>query len=115
MTNTALDKLKRRKARVRAKVNGTTERPRLSVKITLAHIVAQVIDDTKGHTLAYATTVGQDLKGSMTEKATLIGEQIAKAAKDKKITQVAFDRGGRIYHGRLHALAEAARKAGLEF
>lgn len=115
MTNTALDKLNRRRARVRAKVSGTPVRPRLSVKISLAHVIAQLIDDTTGQTLAYATTVGKDIKGSMTDKAVWVGEQIAEAGKAKKIKQVTFDRGGRIYHGRLHALAEAARKAGLEF
>jgi large subunit ribosomal protein L18 len=116
MTNTTLNQLNRRRARVRATVSGTPERPRLSVKITLAHIVAQIVDDTKGTTLAYISTVGhKDAKGSMTEKATWIGEQIAAQAKAKKITKVVFDRNGRIYHGRLHALAESARKSGLEF
>ena len=105
----------RRRARVRARVNGTAERPRLSVKISLNHIVAQVIDDTKGTTLAYATTIHKEYKGTMTEKAVKIGEEIAAQAKAKKITKVVFDRNGRIYHGRLHALAEAARNAGLEF
>jgi large subunit ribosomal protein L18 len=111
----ALQQLQRRKARVRAKVSGTPERPRLSVKISLRHIVAQLVDDTKGITLAYVTTAGSDAKGNMTERAAWVGEQIATQAKAKKIKQVVFDRNGRIYHGRLHALAEAARKAGLEF
>lgn len=115
MKNFQLAQKSRRHARVRARVNGTPERPRLSVKITLANVTAQVIDDTTGRTLAYATTVGQKAKGTMTEKAVLIGEQIAKAASAKKVKQVVFDRGSRIYHGRLHALADAARKAGLEF
>ena|SRR6185369_16778625 len=116
MINTTLATLNRRRKRVRAKVSGTPVRPRLSVKITLMHVVAQVIDDTTGRTLAHVTTVGKkDLKGNMTEKATWVGEQIATAAKAKKIKQVVFDRNGRIYHGRLHALAEAARGAGLEF
>lgn len=114
MTN-AIEQLERRRARVRAKVNGTPERPRLSVKITDRHITAQVIDDTKGTTSAYATTVGREIKGTMTERAAVIGDEVAKQAKGKKITKVVFDRNGRIYHGRLHALAEAARKAGLEF
>lgn len=108
-------KLQRRIERVRAQVRGTAERPRLAVSVTNKHITAQVIDDTKGTTLAYATTVKTDAKGTMTEKATLIGEQIAKAAKAKKVSKVVFDRHGRLYHGRLHALAEAARKNGLEF
>ncbi len=115
MTNTTLNKLNRRRARVRATVSGTPVRPRLSIKITLTHVVAQVIDDTKGVTLAYVSTVGKDAKGSMTDKAMWVGEQIAAAAIAKKVKQVVFDRNGRIYHGRLHALAEAARKAGLEF
>jgi large subunit ribosomal protein L18 len=85
------------------------------VKITLSHVVAQLIDDTTGRTLVGVTTVGADVKGSMTEKATWVGEKIAAAAKAKKIKQVVFDRNGRIYHGRLHALAEAARQNGLEF
>jgi len=115
MINQTIATLNRRRARVRAKVSGTSARPRLSVKITLTHIVAQVIDDTTGRTLAYTSTVGKDIKGNMTEKATWVGEQIAAAAKAKKIKQVVFDRNGRIYHGRLHALADAARGAGLEF
>ncbi|HEX3081964.1 MAG TPA: 50S ribosomal protein L18 [Candidatus Saccharimonadia bacterium] len=110
-----LDKQNRRRGRVRATVSGTPERPRLSVKITLVHISAQIIDDTKGLTLAQATTVKSDAKGSMTEKAVWVGEKIAEAAKAKKIKKVVFDRNGRIYHGRLHALADAARNAGLEF
>jgi large subunit ribosomal protein L18 len=87
----------------------------LAVTITLRHIVAQLIDDTEGKTLAYVTTVKQDVKGPMTDKAVWVGEQIAAKAKAKKITKVVLDRRGRIYHGRLHALAEAARNAGLEF
>jgi large subunit ribosomal protein L18 len=116
MTNSTLTKLNRRRARVRAVVAGTAERPRLSVKITLRHIIAQLIDDRRGRTLAAVSTVGQkDLKGTMTDKAAWVGEHIAAGAKKAKVTQVVFDRNGRIYHGRLHALAEAARKSGLEF
>ena len=114
MTN-VLQQVQRRRARVRAKVSGTPERPRLSVKITDRNITAQIIDDTKGITLAYATTVGRDVKGTMTERATIIGDELGKLAKTKKVTKVVFDRGSRIYHGRLHALATAARNAGLEF
>jgi large subunit ribosomal protein L18 len=113
--NNALQKLQRRRARVRARVTGTSERPRLSVRISLRHIVAQVIDDTKGTTLAYVTTVGSDQKGNLTERAAWVGEQIAAKAKAKKVTKVVFDRNGRVYQGRLHVLAEAARQAGLEF
>jgi large subunit ribosomal protein L18 len=108
-------KLQRRIARVRSQVRGTEARPRLAVAITNKNITAQIINDETATTLAYATTVKTDAKGTMTEKATAIGEQIAKAAKAKKITTVVFDRHGKLYHGRLHALAEAARKNGLEF
>ncbi len=114
MTN-VLQQVQRRRARVRAKVSGTAERPRLSVKITDRNITAQVIDDTKGITLAYATTIGRELKGTLTERATIIGSEIGQQAKAKKVTKIVFDRGSRIYHGRLDALATAARNAGLEF
>jgi len=103
------------RARIRAKVNGTAERPRLVATISNRQIVAQVINDTEGKTLAYVSTVGSDAKGNMTEKATWVGTEIAKAASKHKVKRVVFDRAGRIYHGRLHALAEAARQAGLEF
>jgi large subunit ribosomal protein L18 len=115
MSQTTLTKLNRRRARVRATVSGTALRPRMSVKITHTHIIAQLIDDTAGKTLAYVSTIGSDAEGSLTEKSSWVGEKIAAAAKTKKIKQVVFDRNGRIYHGRLHALAEAARGAGLEF
>jgi len=85
------------------------------VSITNKNITAQIIDDTTATTLAYATTVKAATKGTMTEKAAAIGEQIAKTAKAKKVTKVVFDRHGKLYHGRLHALAEAARKNGMEF
>lgn len=104
-----------RKNRVRAKVAGTAERPRLSVTISNTHISAQLIDDVKQHTVAAATTVGAKVKGTMTEKAALVGTDIAKKAKKAKITAVVFDRNGRQYAGRLKALADAARKEGLEF
>lgn len=104
-----------RKSRVRAKVYGTAERPRLSVTISNLHVSAQLIDDEASRTLASATTVGQKTKGTMTEKAAVVGTDIAKAAKKKKITKVVFDRNGRQYAGRLSALADAARKEGLEF
>lgn len=108
-------KLQRRIARVRSQVRGTEARPRLAVAITNKNITAQIVNDDTATTLAYATTVKTELKGTMTEKAAVIGEQIAKAAKAKKVTTVVFDRHGKLYHGRLHALAEAARKNGLEF
>jgi large subunit ribosomal protein L18 len=101
--------------RTRAKIHGTAERPRLSVNISNKHIIAQIIDDDKGVTLAYATTVGSKDKGSKTELAAKIGAEIAKKAKKAKIEKVVFDRGARLYAGRLSALADAARKEGLEF
>ena len=104
-----------RKARVRSTIHGTAERPRLSVTISNMPVSAQVIDDVKGHTVASATTVGTKATGTMTEKCELIGTQVAKAAKKAKVTSVVFDRNGRQYAGRLKALADAARKEGLEF
>jgi large subunit ribosomal protein L18 len=105
-----------RKNRIRSHISGTTERPRLSVRVTNLHVTAQVIDDTTGKTLAYATTVGQKTaNGSMTDKASWIGAEIAKKAKTAKVKTVVFDRGGKVYHGRVKALADAARKEGLEF
>lgn len=105
-----------RKARIRAVVKGTASRPRLSVFVSNLHITAQLIDDENGKTLAYATTVGNKAaKGSKTDKATLVGEEIAKQAKAAKVKAVVFDRGGKLYHGRVAALADAARKSGLEF
>jgi len=104
-----------RKNRVRAKITGTTERPRLTVTISNKHVSAQLIDDVKQHTLAASTTVGTKQEGSLTEQSAFVGADIAKKAKKAKISVVVFDRNGRQYAGRLHALAEAARKEGLEF
>ena len=104
-----------RAARVRAKVSGTAERPRLTVTISNKHISAQLIDDVKQHTVAAATTVGTKQAGTMTEQAAIVGADIAKKAKKAKITSVVFDRNGRKYAQRLSALADAARKEGLEF
>ena len=104
-----------RKARVRAKVHGTAARPRLSVSISNMHVSAQLIDDDAGKTLAAATTVGSKATNIMTEKCATIGTEIAKKAKKIKVTTVVFDRNGRRYAGRLQALADAARKEGLEF
>lgn len=104
-----------RKNRVRAKISGTAERPRLTVTISNTHVSAQVIDDVKGHTLASATTVGSKATGTKTEKCANIGTEIAKKAKKANINVVVFDRNGRQYAGRLKALADAARKEGLEF
>lgn len=104
-----------RKNRVRARVNGTADHPRLTVFISNKHVSAQIIDDTKGITIVSATTVGTKLAGSMTELAAKVGSDIAKKAKKAKINAVVFDRNGRQYAGRLSALADAARKEGLEF
>lgn len=104
-----------RKARVRSKVQGTTARPRLTVTISNLHISAQLIDDEKQQTLVSATTIGKKLTGTMSEKAATVGADIAKKAVKKKIKAVVFDRNGRQYAGRLKALADAARKEGLEF
>lgn len=104
-----------RKNRVRSKVTGTAERPRLTVTISNMHVSAQIIDDAKQHTIAAATTVGTKQTGTVTEQAAIVGADIAKKAKKAKINAVVFDRNGRQYAGRLAALADAARKEGLEF
>ena len=110
----------RRKLRIRKKVNGTTDRPRMSIFRSAKHIYAQVIDDTTGKTLAHASTLSKDLRGTLEEDnkvnaAKKVGALIAKICKSKKIDRVVFDRNGYMYHGRISALAEAAREAGLEF
>jgi len=110
----------RRHARVRAKVEGTTPRPRLCVFRSLNHIYAQVIDDLKGYTLTSASTLDLEIKDEVagkvkTAKAELVGSLVAKRALSKGVNQVIFDRGGYKYHGRIKALAEAARQAGLKF
>jgi large subunit ribosomal protein L18 len=104
-----------RKNRVRAKVSGTAERPRLTVTISNKHISAQVIDDVTQTTLVSATTVGTKQSGTFTEQSAILGTDIAKKAKKAKINAVVFDRNGRQYAGRLSALADAARAEGLEF
>lgn len=114
ITNKLANKLQRQ-ARVRAVVQGTAVRPRLSITISNLHVSAQLIDDENHVTVAAASTVGGKATGSMTEKAAAIGTDIAKKAKAKKINAVVFDRGSKLYHGRTKALAEAARKEGLEF
>ena len=103
------------KNRDRAKESGTAVRPRLTVTISNTHISAQLIDDVKQHTVAASTTVGTKQSGTLTEQAVFIGTDIAKKAKKAKINAVVFDRNGRQYAGRLSALADAARKEGLEF
>jgi large subunit ribosomal protein L18 len=105
-----------RKQRIRAQISGTAKRPRLSVYVSNMHITAQLIDDTAHKTLAYVTTVGnKSATGTMTDKAAWVGTEIAKQAKDAKVKTVVFDRGGKLFHGRVAALADATRKAGLEF
>lgn len=107
---------KQRKERVRTQISGTAARPRLTVHISNLHVTAQLIDDVAQTTLAYATTVGQKtVTGTKVERATWVGTEIAKAAKSKKIKTVVFDRGSKLYHGRVAALATAARNEGLEF
>ena len=110
----------RRHARVRAKVGGTTSRPRLCVFRSFNHIYAQVIDDSRGHTLTSASSLDPEIKSeaagkTKTGKSELVGSLIAKQALSEGIKQVVFDRGGYKYHGRVKALAEAARKEGLKF
>ncbi len=108
----------RRQARGRKKVDGTPERPRLVVTRSSRHIVAQVIDDTVGHTVASASTMEADLRaasGDKSEKAKMVGTLVAERAKKAGVESVVFDRAGNKYHGRIAALADAAREAGLGF
>ncbi|MGD2177286.1 MAG: 50S ribosomal protein L18 [Anaerolineae bacterium] len=111
---------RRRHRRIRSKVFGTRERPRLNVFRSLRHIYAQVIDDWEGHTLVSASTIDSEVKRqldglSKIEQARVVGEVVAERALDKGIERVVFDRGGYQYHGRVKALAEAARDKGLRF
>lgn len=109
---------KKRHGRVRAKLSGTATRPRLNVFRSNQHIYAQVIDDVNAVTLASASTMDKELTlegTSNADAATKVGELVAKRAQEKGIKEVIFDRGGYLYHGRVKALAEAAREAGLEF
>ncbi|WZL72618.1 50S ribosomal protein L18 [Clostridiaceae bacterium 35-E11] len=113
-------KRKVRHIRVRKKVVGTPERPRLSIYRSLSNMYAQIIDDANGHTLISASTLDKEIKGQMKatgnkEAAKLVGELVAKKALEKGINNVVFDRGGYIYHGRVKELAEGAREAGLQF
>src|SRR5256885_13955986 len=112
-----------RKERIRKKISGTTERPRLSVYKSLKHIYAQVVDDTSGKTVAFASSLSKELKGKNTgpdggdkkADAKRVGTLIAEKCKAAKVEQVVFDRNGRPYHGRVAAVAAAAREAGLKF
>ena len=111
---------KRRHRRIRMRISGTAERPRLNVYRSLNHIYAQVIDDVAGHTIASASTLDSalvaDLEGkTKREKAEAVGKSVAQKAKDAGISEVVFDRGGYLYHGRVKALADGAREAGLKF
>lgn len=111
----------RRRRRVRSKVSGTAERPRLTVCKTLKHVYAQLIDDSVGQTLAASSTVSKDVSEKVsgaktkTEEAKIVGEALAAAAKEKGITSVVFDRNRSRYHGRVQALADGAREGGLQF
>ncbi len=109
----------KRKNRIRKKLSGTTERPRLTVYKSLKHIYAQVVDDTTGNTLAFASTLSKDLKGQdegdKTADAKRVGKLIAEKCKAANVEAVVFDRNGFPYHGRVAAVAEAAREAGLKF
>ena len=113
--------LKRRQRRVRAKISGTAERPRLRVTRSDANIYAQVIDDVAGKTLCSASTLGKEFKAqseasaSSMAGAALVGEIVGRRALELGITEVVFDRGGNLYHGRIKALADGAREAGLKF
>ncbi|MFN8110823.1 MAG: 50S ribosomal protein L18 [Thermoleophilia bacterium] len=113
---TSRDARLRRHRRIRGRVTGTTERPRLCVSRSNMRIYAQIIDDTKGHTLAAAGSVEVDIRGlAKGEAATEVGKRVAERAKAAGVEQVVFDRGGYKYHGRVKALADAARDAGLVF
>lgn len=117
MTDLAHTRMKaqRRAYRVGARIHGTAERPRLAVHISNMHITAQLIDDNAGKTLAYASSVGKKSSGTMVERAAVVGKDIAVVGKKAKISKAVFDRGSRKYHGRVKALADAAREGGLEF
>ena len=105
-----------RKGRIRSVVSGTAERPRLSVFVSSRHVSAQLIDDTAHKTVPAVSTIGsKEAKGTLTEKPAWVGAEIAIKAKAAKVKTVVFDRGGRQYHGRVEALANAAREKGLEF
>jgi large subunit ribosomal protein L18 len=120
MKTTRTQSKQRRHQRIRNKVFGSTERPRLAVYRSNEHIYAQVIDDTKHHTLATASTIEPELKsklssGSNQDASIEVGKTLAARALEIGVTQVVFDRGGNLYHGRVKALADAAREAGLSF
>lgn len=107
--------LKQRKARIRSRVSGSADRPRLTLTISNLHISAQIIDDTASKTIVSASTVGKKTSGSLSEKAKLVGQEIARSAGSKKVSEVVFDRNGKKYHGRVKEFADAAREGGLKF
>jgi large subunit ribosomal protein L18 len=113
--------LKRRHRRVRKKVSGTAERPRLAVRRTLKHVTAVLVDDDAQRTLVQVTSTSKGLAGTDSDgsikmqRSEAVGAELARLAKEQGIALVAFDRGGRLYHGRVKAVADAARKGGLEF
>ncbi|MDT8306979.1 MAG: 50S ribosomal protein L18 [Anaerolineae bacterium] len=120
MTAKSREARKRRQRRIRAQISGTAERPRLNVFRSLRHIYVQVIDDVSGHTLVAASTMEAALQPELddkkkAEKAAVIGRVVGERALDVGIKQVVFDRGGYAYHGRIKAVADGARAAGLEF
>nr|YP_001293595.1 ribosomal protein L18 [Rhodomonas salina]ABO70779.1 ribosomal protein L18 [Rhodomonas salina] len=120
MKKNKIQSLNKVKSRIRAKLRGTAERPRLSVFRSNENIYAQLIDDIEGKTILSSSTLDKDIKtiiksGSNCDASKLVGESIAKKSLENKIDKVLFDRGGRLYHGRVKALAEAAREQGLQF
>lgn len=115
MTSTKSQLRERRKGRIRAKINGSSERPRLVVFRSLNHIYAQLVNDESGKVIASASDMKAKGKGTKTDRAKAVGEEIASKAKEHKINLVVFDRNGFKYHGRVKAVAEAAREGGLQF
>lgn len=120
MKNTTKKPIDKIKARIRSKVKGTPDKPRLSIFRSNTHIYAQIIDDTLGKTIVSSSTLDKDIKtlinsSSTCEASQAVGRDIAKKSLENKISTVVFDRGGRLYHGRIKALADAAREEGLQF
>ena len=118
--NGKLEKRLKRKKSIRSRIHGTAERPRLSIFRTASHMYAQIIDDNSGRTIVSASTLSKDLKGKLKSTGNIaaavkVGELLSKEAKKKKIDTVSFDRNGFLYHGRVKALADAARDGGLKF
>ena len=113
--NHKVELLARRKRRIRKRITGTPDQPRLRVHRTLKHIYAQIIDDVGGRTLATASSVGLKISGANVEAAKSVGKALAEKAQEQNIGTVCFDRGGCLFHGRVKALADAARESGLKF